>query len=329
MTTMTEGTYRNHPSCRVLFIAAAGRSGSTVLATLLGTVDGLCSVGELRFLWQRGIIENRLCGCGVPFRECDFWQAVMTEAFGGIENIDVERILRAQDSSIRVRHVPRRLVESRVGIDHKYDPVYLSALTQVYSAIHRVTSGAIIVDTSKPPIYMDALRRLPHMDVAVVHLVRDPRGNAYSWSRLKRRDSAEGTAFMEQHSALKASLLWSLWNVTSRAIWIGESARRYIQVRYEDLVADPPGESDRVLGMVQRSSRDVPFITPNLVSTGVNHMVAGNPDRLNRGQLELRADQRWQQEMTRRQRLVASVVAAPVMHSFGYSLRNHKAGNGG
>jgi len=176
---------------------------------------------------------------------------------------------------------------------------------------------------------MDALRRLPQMDVSVVHLVRDPRANAYSWSRLKERDSVDGNAYMEQHSALKASVLWSVWNVTSRAISTGESGGKYMQVRYEDLLADPPGVSDQVLGMVQRSSTDVPFMGPHLVSTGVNHMVAGNPDRLNRGVLELRVDQRWRVEMTRRQRLVASAVTAPISHSFGYSIWNHKVGNSG
>ena len=40
---------------RVLYVAGAGRSGSTVLANLLGEVPGFVSVGEVRFLWERGL----------------------------------------------------------------------------------------------------------------------------------------------------------------------------------------------------------------------------------------------------------------------------------
>ena len=46
----------------VLYIAGTGRSGSTVLANILGEVDGVFAAGEVRYLWQRGLKEGRLCG---------------------------------------------------------------------------------------------------------------------------------------------------------------------------------------------------------------------------------------------------------------------------
>ena len=52
------------PDVRVAYIAGAGRSGSTLLAMMLGTLPGWVSVGELRHLWARGVEENQLCGCG-------------------------------------------------------------------------------------------------------------------------------------------------------------------------------------------------------------------------------------------------------------------------
>src|SRR5690349_2184383 len=66
----------------VLFIAGAARSGSTLLDRVIGMHEGFCSSGELTFIWQRSYRENQLCGCGVPFHECEFWREVSDTAFG-------------------------------------------------------------------------------------------------------------------------------------------------------------------------------------------------------------------------------------------------------
>lgn len=44
---------------KVLYIAGWGRSGSTILDNVLGQVEGFFSGGELSYLWERGLSENR------------------------------------------------------------------------------------------------------------------------------------------------------------------------------------------------------------------------------------------------------------------------------
>lgn len=61
---------------RVLFIGGWGRSGSTLLERLVGSMDGTVSVGEMRDVWRRGVMGNRVCGCGAPFLSCPFWEAL-------------------------------------------------------------------------------------------------------------------------------------------------------------------------------------------------------------------------------------------------------------
>jgi hypothetical protein len=63
---------------KVLYIAGSGRSGSTILDNTLGQIDGFFSVGELRYIWERGLIEDRLCGCGERVHQCPFWAAALT-----------------------------------------------------------------------------------------------------------------------------------------------------------------------------------------------------------------------------------------------------------
>src|SRR5205814_5658195 len=94
---------------RVLYLAGTGRSGSTLLARILDRADGVFAAGELRYVWQRGVLEDRLCGCGEPFSSCPFWTEVMDRAFGGRNQVDAQQVIADQRALTRLRQVPRIL----------------------------------------------------------------------------------------------------------------------------------------------------------------------------------------------------------------------------
>ena len=59
----------------VLYIGGDGRSGSTMLAALLGNHEGFFPIGEFRKVW-RALTNDELCGCGESFSRCEFWRRV-------------------------------------------------------------------------------------------------------------------------------------------------------------------------------------------------------------------------------------------------------------
>src|ERR1700675_5160761 len=65
---------------KVLFLAGKGRSGGTLLASLLGQLPGFFNIGELNRLWDWGLVSNFRCGCGLPVQECPTWHAILEEA---------------------------------------------------------------------------------------------------------------------------------------------------------------------------------------------------------------------------------------------------------
>ena len=67
---------------RVLYVAGTGRSGSTLVSTILGHLPGVFSAGELRFLWLRGVTQDQMCGCGARFSACPVWVDVMADLEG-------------------------------------------------------------------------------------------------------------------------------------------------------------------------------------------------------------------------------------------------------
>lgn len=316
---------------KVLLVAGSGRSGSTLLSRALGSVEGVFWGGEILFLWDRGLQENRLCGCNRRFRDCDVWNDILTDAFGGIDKIDPGAHVAASRAGIRVRDVPQMLLSRRSPRFGPQPPSeYLDDLARLYRAIRDVTGCRLIVDSSKLPGYGLVLERVPGVDLSVVHLVRDPRAAAHSWLRQKPLPDRPGATHMEQHSALKSAVLWDLWNAMPPALW---KRGRYLRYRYEDFVRNPRPALEEILDMVGMAGAKLPFSDERTLEAGVQHSVAGNPDRLEAGQVVFRGSgDRWAKELSRRDRLVVSAITSPLLVRYRYPLRvvapAQKAGGG-
>src|SRR5438876_950187 len=120
---------------RVLFVAGTGRSGSTVVSNLIGSVPGAVSVGELRYLWERGVGEKALCGCGAVFPDCPFWARVLNRAYPDGPP-DVSEVRRAERELLRLRALPRLLLAhgepADLGAGSRW---YAGQLAKVYGAV--------------------------------------------------------------------------------------------------------------------------------------------------------------------------------------------------
>jgi sulfotransferase family protein len=293
----------------VLYVAGSGRSGSTLLARALGTVDGVAAVGEVRYLFQRGVIENRPCGCGRPFAECPFWRAVMTAAFAG-DAAAANAVLR---HVTRLRRVPWLLVG-----EPPVPAALVDDLARLYPAMAAEAGATALVDSSKLPSYAAVLAGVPGIDLRVVHLVRDPRAAAYSWTRRKALPDRGPDGYMQRQSVLKSALLWDAWNAAAAPL-LRDRAEGFLTVRYEDFVAEPAGVLEDIVAFAGISGQ-AQVSSDGTAHLGVDHTVAGNPDRLRSGPVALRADDGWRAGLSRPRRALASVVTAPLRGRFGYRL---------
>lgn len=303
------------PSAPVtLYVGGTGRSGSTLLAGALGSLPGAVDAGEVRFLWQRGLIESRACGCGRPVPECPFWSAVLERAYGA-RRPDPGRVHAAVTRQTRLRTLPAWLAGRRPAGQ------LTAPLRRLYAAIAEVAGAAVVVDSSKLPTYAALLAALGAGEVRMAHLVRDPRAAAYSWASTKAaRDTATG--IMERRGVAKSAALWLVWNLALEALWRGRPG--YLRVRYEDLTAAPAGTIARVaahagLALAEPHREDGPGETVVLLAP--NHSVAGNPSRWTTGPTTVRRDDRWVAALTPRQRRLVTAMTAPALRHFGYPVR--------
>ena len=313
----------NHSASRpvkVLYVAGLGRSGSTILANTLGQVEGFFSGGELNFIWKHTLIENRLCGCGKPSQECEFWGPVFDEEFGGQSEALAREMMRLQYSGARTRHIPlmltqggRRKIEERLG-------TFLDNTGRLYKAIQSVSESRVIVDTSKEPAYGYALGMVPGLDLRVLHLVRDPRAAAYSWAKKKRQPDSPEREFMHQKSPTQSAVLWDAWNAAIEVLW-RQMPARYLRLRYEDFIADPRRSFEEILKLTGEEEAELPLVGERDVKLGISHTVSGNPNRFDTGTVELRQDRAWQKQMNPRDRALVTALTLPLLTRYQYSVR--------
>ncbi len=299
---------------KVISITGAGRSGSTILDNVLGGIPGAFSGGELRYIWQRGLIEQRLCGCSKPLPECELWPRILERAFP--DGIDAAEMV-ALSHYVRTRFTPAARIGALHGwYDKKLRPLAM-VLDTLYPAIAEETRARFIVDSSKLPTYTYLLSRVPSIDLRIVHLIRDPRAVAHSWGRRKQQLDTAVARAMTQTGPARSALDWVVWNTTIRSIF-ANSCSGYLQLRYEDLITNPEASVRRILEMADEADAPTPHLQGNTVELAGNHTVSGNPGRFQTGAVELALDEAWRRDMPDSKRKLVERITAPVRKSFGY-----------
>jgi hypothetical protein len=306
---------------KVLYIGGYSRSGSTLLLRLLGEYTGIVAVGELHDLWERSYIQNQLCGCGRGFRECPFWVDVTAHAFG----CPPDEVPAGELNDMRSR------VQGHVKIPTLLHPEFQSAsyrarlrtygsvLGRFYKAVREVSESEIVLDSSKIPQYALVLAEADGVELHMIHLVRDSRATAFSWQRRRvRPEITSAPTYMDVHSVVRSAVEWNVFNylLSTRRM----SYASYTLVRYEDLIANPGNELERIVdalrdaGVRPRTQYTIPD------HLGISHTASGNPGRFKVGHLNMSLDAEWMDAMSGLDRGIVTALTAVGLARYHYPL---------
>ena len=150
----------------VLFIGGLGRSGSTLVDRILGQTPGVCSVGELVFLWERGLVADERCGCGETFSACPFWTEVGIRSFGGWDRIDPAVMLQRQRAVDRNRFIPLMRLPRASTTYRRRLRSYGEALRRVYASVAAISGAALVVDSQFHGALVEELWQVVHLEPA-------------------------------------------------------------------------------------------------------------------------------------------------------------------
>lgn len=311
------GSERN--GWRVVYVAGASRSGSTLFGMLVGGLPGVVWVGELWHVWERGVLANGLCGCGARFLECPFWARVGEVAFGGWRAADACRQASRRGLLARQRHLPLLALGLQSRRFRAEAEAYVGIQRQVYEAVVSVSGDRVVVDSSKSAAY-GLLLRQAGIDVNPVHLVRDSRAVAYSWTRPRQTGDGGRDEHMPTFHPIWSAVIWTADNVGAE-LMTAKRHRRVRRLRYESLVDSPAQEIRRATCGLLPDPSGLPGRGDEAFAMGGQHSVAGNPVRMHSGHLRLALDEEWRARLGGTDWWTVTLLTSPLLARYGYSSR--------
>ena len=305
---------------RIRYVCMPGSpfTGSTLLGILLDEHPECASIGAATGLIGRADLSTYRCSCGGLFRECEFWShiAARTRALGH----PVE-VYKTGFWNTRLQLSSNRLVNGVLVRSLRWDSLndlrdaVVRRLPGVGAAISRMgwntwslasavlerTGKTVFVDTARDHQRPKYLATHPMLDVRVIHLIRDPRGNSASIMKHAGVDVAA------------AARQWRHYNVEAARVRRYLPPESWMSLHYEDLCADPAAVLDRIsdfLGVgraaMQHGARDL------------EHHVIGNSMRL-KGMGEIREDRSWQTRLGVADLALIARIAGPTSRSLGFT----------
>lgn len=279
---------------KFLYLTSSSYSGSTLLSFLLNTHPDIFTVGETEG-WNYGRDEVFPCSCGAPLSDCGFFRTIAAafrseglpynpREFGTryrlahstrLNRYLTDELPRIGSSALET--VRDRLVACVPRFARLLARQDRANLVFVQTAL--ATSHArVFVDAAKSPFRLRHLRRIPELDIHVLHLVRDPRGVTLSNMKKKEYDAA---------------LCVRLW--IREQVVISRIAREFpklMTIYYEDLCE----ALDDTLAAIHNFA-GIPPRRPPADFRSVPHHILGNEMRLAAASSIVK-DSRWTRELS-------------------------------
>jgi Sulfotransferase family len=302
----------------ILYLAGMPRTGSTLLGQIIGRMPGVIFVGELSLFWRR-FGNGELCSCGQALPSCPFWSAVISKGFGELKLEDARKLGQIERALRWIQIISSLLPMRRKITRFGRFRVIADARTQLYSSIANVAQVKWIADSGKDPWFGGLLGNFFEDNLHTVHIVRDPRGVAFSWTKKVRSDS-EPVYMKRRHPAITA-YNWLIQNLVIQ-VTLQRPRSSYVRVQYEDLATNP----EAVINKIARSmgiEADL-VLTVDAYEDGRDdlHWVAGNPGvRQSAGtHLQIKLDEEWRDRLHPVQRWLVTAICGALFWFYGYRL---------
>jgi hypothetical protein len=295
----------NH-QLRVIYIGGIEHNGSTFLGLALGNHPQIECVGELSQLPRLGWAGDHMCACGQPISQCTYWCDVR-ETWQRMTGEEIEVILAEERSFDRNGSLPRVLLENYIRTPAFSRYSYHTR--SLFEAIQQVSGKSIIVDTSKRTSRALALSMIEGIDLRLIHLVRDARGVAYSSAKPQRAI---------QKTPRQSAARWRTINGSLGIVRQMMKEEKSIVVRYEDFIADPQRELERIGHF---SGVDLSLIGDGLFSGRPfvsNHIGIGNGFLQGKQEVVLHRKIDWPKKMSQKEQQLVWRISAGGMRKFGY-----------
>jgi hypothetical protein len=261
---------------KIIYIVGDGRSGSTLLDSVLNNTEKSISIGEFSRFWTRYIEGTSNCGCGKNICHCDLWSKIIkeTELKFSISLGDIEK-----------RIFQLRYFKNFKNIDKFInDPEwreFCNLIKYVYQRIFEISESEIIIDSSKYPSWGYFLYKLNFTDFYFIHLERRLADVANSWKKIQLLPEYNYDVFMPVKSNFTILKSWIKIKFLCDKIK-KEAGNKYIFVHYNFFCLHQNKFFARIESFLNI------YLKKDDLKFKENHAIGGNPMRNNAKRLEIK-----------------------------------------
>lgn len=307
----------NKTPINVVHFIGSGRSGSTLLNILLDNHPSITGVGELSFVTRHIWPEKGYCGCGRRIDQCEIWNRVFQNWIENTDDKALKAYIKLQAKFERYRRLPFVLWNGILKSSELLQ--YSKYTTELYRAIQDVSEVSYVADASKHPVRVRAISLNPDIDLRVIHIMRDPRGVAWSRSKLLKKVQQSGFGWdVLPNPVWKTAFEWVGVNLLSN--YVAGNLENVIRIRYEDLIIDPNKTLLRIGRLLGLDFQDVANRFSSGKSIRIGHIAAGNKLRM-QDEIQLNPDESWKKDMPVQKRALVWRICSWLMRRYGYRER--------
>lgn len=159
---------------KVIYIAGAGRSGSTLLDMIISTSDQVFSVGEV-YNFNDIMKRDAFCACGERVSQCKFWGKLHKEQ----GEIKIKNHANFRDYLKILNYLYNPLASKKIFSENAENNHKIFSEVMNYGGAE---NKIYILDSSKDVGRLIELNNDPGVDLYCIHVARDPRGVVNSYS---------------------------------------------------------------------------------------------------------------------------------------------------
>jgi hypothetical protein len=287
-----------------------------LLGMLLANHPACASIGAATGLPAKIDLATYRCSCGLRFTECPFWGRIADRTADLRHPVTVfEKDFWNTHVRVSRRRWLNGVIVSSLGstwFNTARDAVVgwapplrrriAEARTSTWSLARAVldeTGKDVFVDTARYHQRPRYLRGTPRLDLKVIHLVRDPRGNSASIMKHTGVDAAA------------AARQWRHYNVEADRVRTLFPTDSWLRLHYEELCARPQETLDSVARFIGVD----PVPLGRYLEPSERHVI-GNSMRLETVD-EIREDRSWMERLTDEDLRVIARITSSASHRLG------------
>lgn len=275
----------------IIYLLGAGRSGTTILATILNLHEKIVSIGEMH-QFPEHIINNKNCSCGHNLQVCTFWSNINTELNKDKQFYNEMNNLFLKEES----HKKIPLIILNKTVKKKY----LKGNEDIFNAIYKKTNKPYLLDSSKYIARFLLLKKSGNFNIRGLYIVRDLRGVINSFNKQVQTSK----------KPLSTIVYYCIINFFGELVCRLNS--NIIKIKYEDFIENPTNIIQDIGLFLNEDLTSVVNKLNKKTDIKIPHIIGGNRLKKNK-KIKLKKDLIWKKNISRKKQIFYYLLALPLM----------------